>query len=92
MVKNSRGTLSGNTKRLKGRMGITVSEQIKTFEIGAKVIISPRSTSRGQPHLRYNGRHGKIVKKQGKCYIVEIKDGGKKKQPVVSPIHLKKAA
>ena len=92
MVKNSRGTLSGNTRCLKGRMNLTVSEQVRTFEIGTGVIISQRSTSRGQPHMRYSGRYGKIVKKQGKCYVVEVADGKKKKQLIVSPIHLKVSA
>jgi large subunit ribosomal protein L21e len=91
MVKNSRGTLSGNTRRLKGRMDITVCQQVKTFEIGTKVIISQRAITKGQPHMRYNARHGKIIKKQGKCYVVEVQDGGKKKQLIASPIHLKEA-
>ena len=25
--------------------------------------------------MRYNGKHGTITKKQGMCYVVEIKDG-----------------
>lgn len=91
MVKNSRGTLSGNTRRLKGKMGLTVSKQVRTFKIGAKVIISQKSVAKGQPHMRYKGMHGKIVGKQGKSYLVEIVVGGKKRRPVVSPIHLMEA-
>lgn len=91
MVRNSRGTLSGNTRRLKGKMGLTVSKQVRTFEIGAKVIISQRAVSKGQPHMRCNGMHGRIVGKQGNSYIVEINVGGRKKHPIVSPIHLKEA-
>ena len=91
MVKNSRGTLSGNTKRLRGRMDLTVSRQVKTFDVGAKVIINQRSTSRGQPHMRYKGRHGIVVERQGKCYVVEIQDGGTRKRLIASPIHLTQA-
>ena len=89
MVKNSGGTLSGNTRKLKGKMNLTVSEQVKTFKLGDKVIVSQRSTSAGQPHMRYSGRHGVIVRKQGKCYVVEVKDGKTTKELIASSIHLK---
>jgi large subunit ribosomal protein L21e len=89
MVKNSGGTLSGNTRKLKGKMNLTVSDQVRTFELGQKVIVNQRSTTRGQPHMRYNGRHGVIIRKQGKCYVVKIKDGNSTKELVASSIHLK---
>jgi large subunit ribosomal protein L21e len=89
MVKNSKGTLSGNTRRLKGKMDITVSSQVRTFDIGAKVVIVQKSTTDGQPHMRYNGRHGKIIRKQGKCYVVQITDGGLTKELISNSIHLK---
>jgi len=89
MVKNSKGTLSGNTRKLRGRLALTVSKRVKTFEIGSKVIISPVASPKGQPHMRYRGRHGTIVKKQGKSYVVEIMDGRSKKRLIASPIHLK---
>lgn len=92
MVKNSRGTMSGNTRKLRGKLNLTVSEQVKTFEVGAKVVIRQRPVSSGQPHMRYRGRHGTIVEKRGGCYMVEIQDGGSKKRLVASPIHLKLAA
>jgi len=91
MVRNSRGTLSGNTRKLRGKMGLTVSEQVKTFEIGAKVVVSPRSTSKGQPAMRYKGKHGIVRKKQGKSYVVEVEAGAAKRYLVASPIHLKSA-
>jgi len=89
MVKNSGGTLSGNTRKLKGKMGLTVSEQVKTFELGEKVVVSQRSSSGGQPHMRYRGRHGVIVRKQGKCYVVLVRDGNSTKELVASSIHLR---
>ena len=92
MVKNSHGTLSGNSRKLRGRLNLTVSEQVKTFEIGTKVVIRQRAPPGGQPHMRYKGRHGIIVEKRGGCYVVEIRDGGTKKKLVASPIHLKLAS
>jgi len=91
MVKNSKGTLSGNTRKLRGRLALTVSSRVKTFDIGAKVIISQIPLSKGQPHMRYRGRHGIVVEKQGKSYVVEIQDGGSRKKLVSSPVHLKAA-
>lgn len=90
MVKNSKGTLSGNTRKLRGRLSLTVSAQVKTFDVGARVVVNQISSSKGQPHMRYKGRNGKVVAKQGDCYVVEIEDGGKTKKLVSSPIHLKK--
>jgi large subunit ribosomal protein L21e len=89
MVKNSRGTLSGNTRKLKGKMNLTVSDQVRTFELGQKVIINQRSSAEGQPHMRYGGRHGVITRKQGKCYVVKVKDGNTTKELIASSIHLK---
>ena len=77
MVKNSGGFLSGNTKKLKRRRTLTVFDQVRTFEVGSKVFISPKPLSKGLPHLRYKNRLGEIVSKQGKCYKVKIKDGKK---------------
>jgi len=91
MVKNSHGTLSGSTKRLRGKMGLTVSGQVKTFEVGTQVVLDQRSLSRGQPHMRYKGRHGMIIARRGKCYVIEVQDGGMKKQLIADPIHLRSA-
>ncbi len=91
MVKNSKGTLSGNSRKLRGRLNLTVCEQVRTFEVGAKVVVRQCAASSGQPHMRYKGKHGTIVERRGSCYLVQIRDGGKTKQLVASPIHLQAA-
>lgn len=91
MVKNSKGTLSGNSRKLRGRLNLTVCEQVRTFDVGAKVVIRQCTASSGQPHMRYKGRHGTIVEKRGGCYVVKIRDGGMEKWLIASPIHLKAA-
>tara|TARA_Y100000310_G_scaffold345284_1_gene463413 strand:+ start:6270 stop:6509 length:240 start_codon:yes stop_codon:yes gene_type:complete len=39
---------------------------------------------------RLQGRTGKIIKKQGSAYEVEIKDFDKTKKYLIKPIHLKR--
>lgn len=91
MVKQSRGTLSGKTRSLRGKSRTTVSRQVKEFKVGDKVILAPKANPDGMPHLRYRNRQGKIVEKRGRSYLVEIKDGNKKKKIIAGPIHLRKS-
>ena len=91
MVKRSRGTLSRQTKKLKGKGRVTVAEQVKTFEIGQKVVITPKPILKGMPHPRYASRHGVVVEKRGRAYVVEVKDFDKTKKLVVLPVNLKAA-
>lgn len=39
---------------------------------------------------RFHGLTGKIIKKQGKAYIIEFYDQNKMKNMSVNPVHLKK--
>ncbi len=88
MVKRSRGTLSRQTKKLKGKGKATVAQKVRKFEKGQKVVITPKAIIEGMPHPRYNGRYGIIVGQQGKAYIVEIKDFNKKKRLIATSVHL----
>jgi len=88
MVKNSRGFLSGRTRHLKHKRKLTVSDMVRTYEVGNKVLVSVKPIREGMPAPRYNGRHGTILDKQGAAYIVEVKDGKARKRLVISPIHL----
>ena len=92
MVKRSKGTFSGRTRKLKGKSRVTVADAVRTFDLGAKVIISPRARREGLPHLRYTNKHGIVVEKRGKSYVVEIKDYKKKKKIIVGPVHMKLAS
>ena len=88
MVKRSRGSLSGKTRHLRHKRRLTVSDMVRTFKVGSKVLVSVKPVRDGMPAPRYNGRHGTILERQGSAYIVEVKDGRAKKRLVVSPIHL----
>ena len=87
MVKNSRGFLSGRTRNLKHKRKLTVSDMVRTYEVGNKVLVSVKPVRDGMPAPRYNGKHGTIVSKQGTAYVVEIKDGNARKKLIISPIH-----
>ncbi len=91
MVKRSKGILSKRTRETKRRKKTTVSEAVKKFKIGDKVVFKPQATTRGRPHLRYRNRHGIVREARGSCYVIEIKDGGKTKQLISRAIHLANA-
>jgi len=71
------------------RRDVTIVEQIRTIEIGTKVQLVPNAKYEDFPHPRYAGRVGKVIRKQGNAYVVELQDGGKKKKFITSAIHLK---
>lgn len=52
------------------------------------IIINP-SVMKGMPHRRYHGKTGTIVGKRGRCYIVQVRMGGKVKTLIVRPEHLR---
>ncbi|MBN2122357.1 50S ribosomal protein L21e [Candidatus Micrarchaeota archaeon] len=92
MVKRSRGFLSGRTRQLRSGRKLTVSDQVREYKVGSNVVIALQPRRDGMVAPRYNGRHGKILDKQGEAYIVSVKDGNATKKLVISSIHLKEAA
>ena len=89
MVKRSRGTLSGKTRKLRGKGRASVSQAVRTFNVGDKVIINPKAMRAGLPHLRYANRHGIVTEKRGSAYMVEVGDMKSKKKIIVGSVHLK---
>jgi large subunit ribosomal protein L21e len=73
------------------RTGLTpISRYIKQFEIGDRVVIEINSSSqKGLPFKRFQGLSGKVIKKRGRAFIVEIKDGNKTKKVITPAEHLK---
>jgi len=61
---------------------------MQDFEEGDIVSISINPRYQNIPHPRFQGKSGKIVKRQGRAYYVQIKDGGKIKQVISNPEHL----
>jgi large subunit ribosomal protein L21e len=73
---------------LRGKGKVSVAKAMATFNIGDKVVITPRALRSGMPHMRYANRHGKIVEKRGKAYLVEVADMNSTKKLIVGTVHL----
>ncbi|MBI5227633.1 hypothetical protein HY988_03535 [Candidatus Micrarchaeota archaeon] len=92
MVKSSRGMLSRRTRKLKGKSIVSVAQYVRTFNIGDKVLITPKAKREGLPHLRYSNKHGIVVEQRGKSYVVEVDDYSKKKKVIAGSVHLRLAS
>jgi large subunit ribosomal protein L21e len=66
-----------------------ISKYLQEFDIGQRVLLKAEPSYQGGIFcLRFYGKIGNVVSKQGNCYKVELKDGNKLKQFIVHPIHL----
>lgn len=91
MVKRSKGAFCGSTRKLKGKGIVSVARFVRTFNPGDKVVITPKANWTGLPHCRYSGKHGTIVERRGKSYVVEVRDYNQKKMVIAGPVHLELA-
>ncbi len=96
MVKASKGyrrrTRSVMRKRARERGLSPITKMFQTFEVGQKVSVNlDPSLHKGQPHVRFQGRTGTVTGMQGKAYLLDVRMGGKMKQIIVRPEHLRKA-
>jgi large subunit ribosomal protein L21e len=69
---------------------LKISAYLQSFEDHDKVSININPSFQKIPHPRFNGRTGKVVGSQGRAYLVELKDGGKRKSILVPPEHLRR--
>ncbi len=93
MVKSSKGFRSRSrgtfTKEVREKGLPPVTRYLRDFEVGSKVIVRIEpSDPHGQPHPRYQGRTCTVIGRSGRAFRLEFLDGGKRKELVVSPIHL----
>ena len=93
MVKSSKGFRSRTrgtlTKEVRERGMPPVSKFLQTFEPGTRVIIRlEASDPHGQPHPRYQGRVATVVGRQGSAFLIEFRDGNKRKQAIATAVHL----
>ncbi len=95
MSQRSHGLFVGRTRQLArhhkpSKLGIT--ELIKNFTIGDKVIIMPKGNFKNIPHPRYKGRIGTVVERRGGAYVVKF-DVSKSitRRIIVPQMHLDKA-
>ncbi len=75
--------------RRKGKMNI--SEYMKNLKQGDKVTLAVESSvQKGMYSPRFMGKMGIIRSRKGRCYEIDIKDGGKTKTIIAHPVHLKR--
>lgn len=96
MVKASKGyrrrTRSVMRKRSRDRGLSPITRMFQTFEVGQKVSVNiDPSMHKGTPHIRFHGHTGTVTGMQGKSYLLDVRMGGKMKQVIVRPEHLRKA-
>lgn len=78
-------------KNVRERGKISLRKFFQNFENGEVVALSAEpSYQKGMYFPRFHGKNGIIKRKQGTNYYVAIKDGGKEKQILIHPVHLKK--
>ncbi len=79
------------TKKKSEKSKNLVSKMLQKFEEGESVFIDLEpSVESGMPFRRFNGLQGKVVGKQGRCYLVEVKCGNKIKTVLAGPAHMKR--
>jgi large subunit ribosomal protein L21e len=89
--------IGGNRRKTRYKMRKSISEKgkfyiskfLEKFENGDKVLLKAfPSYQKGLFCLRFHGKVGEVLGKQGECYKVQIKDGKKQKVVIVHPVHL----
>jgi len=96
-MRRSRGFRSKTRKKLekkiRERATNIISRAMQKFEEGEKVaIVIDASIHYGMPHPRFHGKTGVVAGRQGKAYILKIKDGNKIKHIIAYPEHLKRVS
>ena len=95
MVKRSKGIRSKSRKILRKKprdRGIhSITKALQEFKEGdsVNIVIDP-AVHKGMPHIRFHGTTGKVEGKQGRSYIVGIKDGNKQKALIIRSEHLRR--
>ena len=96
MVKASKGIMEKTRQKFRRsprKRGLSpITRSFQRFEVGEKAVIKiDSSLQKGWPHQRFHGLTGTVVRKQGRAYVLDVRFGGKMKQAIVLPEHLKRA-
>ena len=95
-MKRSQGLRSGSRKkftRAKRERGLSpITRILEQYGVGelVNIVIDP-SIQRGQPHHRFHGLTGTVIRMQGKACVVSTKEGDAVKQLIIRPEHLRRA-
>lgn len=78
-------------QNISSRGKLPITKILQEFQIGERVVLKLEPSHMGGMFFpRFQGRVGEVVKKQGDCLLVKIKDGNKVKQCLTHPVHLQK--
>jgi large subunit ribosomal protein L21e len=96
MVKASKGIMEKSRLKLKRRArqrGLSpITRALRTFTVGQRAtILIDSSVQKGWPHHRFHGLTGVVVECRGRAYVIDVRFGGKIKQAIVLPEHLRSA-
>lgn len=95
-MKRSQGLRSGSRKKFtrdKRERGLSpITRILEQYGVGESVnIVIDPSIQRGQPHHRFHGLTGTVIRMQGKACVVSAKVGDAVKQLIIRPEHLRRA-
>lgn len=77
-------------KMKKGNEKVTVNKLLRKIDLGSTAQVNINSSVHsGLPFRRFQGLTGKVKEKRGNAYIVKLRDGGKWKEVIAHPAHLK---
>lgn len=88
MVRKSYGKMRGTRYRLENKGVPSITSCMEEYNLGDTVHV--KFTSTIVPHPRFHGFTGKVTGRNGRGYIVEVRDGGKFKKISVKAEHLKR--
>lgn len=96
MVKASKGIMEKTRQKFRRRVrerGLSpITRSFQTFDVGQRVVIViDSSVQKGWPHHRFHGMTGTVAGTRGRAYVVDVRFGGKVKQAIVLPEHLRRA-
>lgn len=79
------------SKAPRNRGKFSLTRYFQKFREGDKVLLKAEpAIHNGMYFRRFHARRGTILGTQGRCYMVEIEDGGKTKRVIVHPVHMRK--
>ena len=86
-----RGTRNKLSKKTCEKGKTNIRKFLQSFNIGDNVqFVAESSVQKGMFMPRFYGKKGVVKAKQGRSYVVGIKDHNAEKHFVVNPVHLKR--
>ncbi len=77
-------------KKVRTRGKLSLSRYFQNLSEGDRVSVVREAAVSVNFPTRLQGRTGIVKKKQGKVYVINIKDQNKLKEFLIGPVHLKK--